>query len=32
MSKFLDYAAQMYYEGTPIISDEEFDKLAERSN
>ena len=32
MSKFLDYAAQMYYEGTPVISDEEFDKLAERSN
>ena len=32
MSKFLDYAAQMYYEGTPVISDEEFDTLAERSN
>lgn len=32
MSKFLDYAAKKYYEGTPVISDEEFDKLAERTN
>lgn len=33
MSKsFLDKASAAYYEGNPIISDEEFDKLAERYN
>jgi DNA ligase (NAD+) len=26
---FLDYASQRYYAGSPIISDDEFDKLAE---
>ena len=31
MSKFLDYAAKKYYEGTPVISDEEFDRLYELS-
>lgn len=29
MSTFLDYASAKYYAGEPIISDEEFDKLAE---
>lgn len=28
MKEFLDRAAQAYYQGTPIISDEEFDALA----
>ena len=32
MSKFLDYAAKKYYEGTPVISDKEFDKMAEGTN
>lgn len=32
MSKFLDYAAKMYYEGTPVISDQEFDTLADKTN
>jgi DNA ligase (NAD+) len=29
MKNFLDYASAKYYAGEPIISDEEFDKLAE---
>lgn len=29
MKLFLDYASAQYYAGNPIISDEEFDKLAE---
>lgn len=29
MKTFLDYASSKYYAGNPIISDEEFDKLAE---
>ena len=29
MKAFLDYASSKYYAGEPIISDEEFDKLAE---
>ena len=29
MKAFLDYASQRYYAGNPIISDDEFDKLAE---
>ena len=29
MKSFLDYASTKYYAGDPIISDEEFDKLAE---
>jgi NAD-dependent DNA ligase len=29
MNTFLDYASAKYYAGEPIISDEEFDKLAE---
>lgn len=29
MKTFLDYASSKYYAGDPIISDEEFDKLAE---
>jgi NAD-dependent DNA ligase len=29
MKNFLDYASAKYYAGDPIISDEEFDKLAE---
>lgn len=29
MNTFLDYASAKYYAGDPIISDEEFDKLAE---
>lgn len=31
MKSFLDYASSKYYAGDPIISDEEFDKLAEYS-
>lgn len=30
MQSFLAYAAQRYYEGSPILSDEEFDALAEK--
>lgn len=30
MQSFLSYAAQRYYEGSPVISDEEFDALAEK--
>ena len=30
MKEFLDKASKSYYEGTPIISDAEFDSLAER--
>jgi NAD-dependent DNA ligase len=30
IDSFLDYASKKYYEGTPIISDEEFDALAEQ--
>lgn len=29
MNRFLDYASSKYYEGNPIISDEEFDMLAD---
>lgn len=29
MKEFLDYASKKYYEGSPIITDEEFDRLAE---
>ena len=29
MKAFLDYASSKYYAGNPVISDEEFDKLAE---
>ena len=32
MQKFLDRASTMYYEGYPIISDEEFDLLADKHN
>lgn len=32
MQAFLDRASTMYYEGYPIISDEEFDLLAEKHN
>jgi NAD-dependent DNA ligase len=32
MKTFLDYASAKYYSGEPIISDEEFDKLAEYFN
>lgn len=32
MTAFLDYASSKYYEGNPIISDEEFDRLAEAAN
>jgi len=32
MRDFLDHASKLYYEGTPIISDEEFDLLAEKHN
>lgn len=32
MKAFLDYASQRYYAGNPIISDDEFDKLAEAHN
>lgn len=30
MKEFLDFAAKRYYEGDPIISDEEFDSLVEK--
>ena len=30
INEFLDYASKKYYEGHPIISDEEFDSLAEK--
>lgn len=30
MKNFLDYASKRYYDGNPIISDAEFDRLAER--
>jgi DNA ligase (NAD+) len=30
--KFLDYAAKVYYEGRPVITDQEFDDLAEQHN
>lgn len=30
MKDFLDYAAKCYYEGSPVISDEEFDALADK--
>ena len=32
MKEFLDHAADQYYNGTPIISDAEFDKLAQIHN
>lgn len=32
MRDFLDHASKLYYEGTPVISDEEFDLLAEKHN
>lgn len=32
MKAFLDYASSKYYDGNPIISDEEFDYLAEQHN
>lgn len=32
INSFLDYASQRYYAGSPIISDDEFDKLAEEYN
>lgn len=32
MSKFLDYASSCYYNGSPIISDDEFDRLAQQCN
>ena len=32
MSKFLNYASECYYNGSPIISDDEFDRLAEQCN
>ena len=32
MQEFLDRASTMYYEGYPIISDEEFDLLADKHN
>ena len=32
MIAFLDYASQRYYAGQPIITDDEFDKLAEAHN
>ena len=32
MQHFLDKAAAMYYSGTPIISDAEFDSLAQQYN
>ena len=32
MSKFLNFASEQYYKGTPIISDEEFDSLADQLN
>lgn len=30
INAFLDYASKQYYAGTPVISDEEFDALAEK--
>lgn len=30
MKKFLDDASSAYYQGTPLLSDEEFDRLAEK--
>jgi len=32
MRKFLDRASKLYYEGTPLLSDEEFDLLALKHN
>lgn len=32
VDKFLDYASKRYYNGTPIITDEEFDSLARKYN
>lgn len=32
MQKFLQYASNMYYQGSPIMSDAEFDRLAEIHN
>ena len=32
MYSFLEKASAMYYSGTPIISDEEFDALAKQYN
>jgi len=32
MQKFLDRASQLYYEGNPLLSDEEFDRLADKHN
>ena len=32
MRKFLDKMSELYYEGTPAISDAEFDLLAEKHN
>ena len=32
MSKFLNYASECYYNGRPIISDDEFDRLAQQCN
>ena len=32
MKEFLDHASDQYYNGTPIISDAEFDKLAQIHN
>jgi len=32
MQKFLEYASSQYYDGTPVISDEEFDRLADLYN
>ena len=32
MQDFLDRASKLYYEGTPLLSDEEFDLLAQKHN
>lgn len=32
MKNFLDYASKRYYEGNPVISDDVFDRLAEKHN
>ena len=32
MREFLDRASKLYYEGTPLLSDEEFDLLAAKHN